>query len=85
MLPELWIWGFPACVGTRTCGRKRPRVPTQRRAYLCAVGGEPVGSGAERAVTAQDKAGDEHTDLVHPRGSVAACGANGDLRWWSWA
>ena len=62
---------------TATGSDTAPRIP------LC-CGRRASGSGAERAVTVLDKAGDEHTDLVHSRGSVVMRGTSGDLRWWAW-
>ncbi|WP_285730446.1 DEAD/DEAH box helicase [Nocardiopsis sp. ATB16-24] len=49
------------------------------------LGTDPKVRLTRRAVAALAKARDEHTDLVHPGGSVIVRGTGGDLRWWTWA
>ncbi|OOC54276.1 MULTISPECIES: DEAD/DEAH box helicase [Nocardiopsis] len=49
------------------------------------LGADPRVKLTSRAVNALAEAREDHTDLVHPGGSVILRASNGDLRWWTWA
>jgi ATP-dependent Lhr-like helicase len=49
------------------------------------LGADPKVRLTRRAVNALAEVRQDHTDLVHPGGSVILRASNGDLRWWTWA